>query len=113
EGADPVPFLRHLIYSDGAVPPFVLDTELDGVTPYALAGEAVDCAAAEPCRDNSSTLLCDTSAADLITVFDPANRPDDDGWEVVSFTGYHADAPPEAPLPYPARYGTPYGYPAL
>ncbi|AIV35615.1 hypothetical protein [Streptomyces sp. CCM_MD2014] len=113
EGADPVPFLRHLIYSDGAVPPFVLDTELDGVTPYVLAGEAVDCAASEPCRDSSSTLLCDTSAADLITVFDPANRPDDDGWEVVSFTGYHADAPPEAPLPYPARYGTPYGYPAL
>ncbi|MFJ4702813.1 hypothetical protein ACIP5N_32135 [Streptomyces sp. NPDC088768] len=113
EDGDPVPFLRHLVYTDGTVPPTVLDTELDGVTPYMLAGDAVDCAAAEPCRDSSSTLLCDTSAADLITVFDPANRPDDDGWEVVSFTGYHADAPPEAPLPYPARYGTPYGYPAL
>lgn len=113
EDADPVPFLRHLVYTDGTVPPTVLDTELDGVTPYVLAGDAVDCSAAEPCRDSSSTLLCDTSAADFITVFDPANRPDDDGWEVVSFTGYHADAPPEAPLPYPARYGTPYGYPAL
>ncbi|WP_433341729.1 hypothetical protein [Streptomyces sp. CA-253872] len=113
EDGDPVPFLRHLVYTDGAVPLSVLDTELDGVTPYMLVGDAADCAAAEPCRDSSSTLLCDTSAADLITVFDPATRPDDDGWEVVSFTGYHADAPPDAPLPYPARYGTPYGYPAL
>ncbi|MFF5422105.1 hypothetical protein, partial [Streptomyces misionensis] len=71
------------------------------------------CDAAERCRDTSSTLLCDTAAADLITVFDPATRPDADDWEVVSFTGARPDAPPEAPLPYPARYGTPYGYPAL
>ncbi|MFE3378706.1 hypothetical protein [Streptomyces anulatus] len=71
------------------------------------------CDAAEPCRDTSSTLLCDTSAADIITVFDPANRPNADGWEVVSFTGARPDAGPEAPMPYPARYGTPYGYPAL
>ncbi|WP_199570531.1 hypothetical protein [Streptomyces murinus] len=113
EDANPVPFLRHLIYTAGAVPPSVVDTTLDGTTPYMLVGDAVDCATAEPCRDSSSTLLCDTSAADLITVFDPANRPNDDGWEVVSFTGARPNAGPEAPMPYPARYGTPYGYPAL
>ncbi|NDK24649.1 hypothetical protein FSY75_09205 [Streptomyces sp. TR1341] len=112
-GGDPVPFLRHLVYADGAVPPSVLDTELDGVTPYMLAGDAVDCAAAEPCRDSSSTLLCDTSAADLITVFDPANRPNADGWEVISFVSAKPDAQPEGPLPYPAIYGTLRGYPAL
>ncbi|MEV5677063.1 hypothetical protein [Streptomyces sp. NPDC052179] len=71
------------------------------------------CPTGEPCRGTSSTLLCDTSATDLITVLDPANQPDADGWEVVSFTGSRPDAPPEAPIPYPARYGTPYGYPAL
>lgn len=71
------------------------------------------CETDEPCRDSSSTLLCDTSAADIITVFDPANRPDADGWEVISFVSAKPDAQPEGPLPYPAIYGTPYGYPAL
>lgn len=93
------------------------DTTLAGA-PYTPSGIVTACGAGggsgeEPCRDISSTLLCDTSAADLITVFDPANRPDDDGWEVVSFTGERPGAGPEAPMPYPARYGTPYGYPAL
>ncbi|MFJ6014464.1 hypothetical protein [Streptomyces sp. NPDC092952] len=110
-GAAPVPFLRHLIYTAGTVPPVVIDTLLDGTTPYAPVGEPGDCA--EQCRDTSSTLLCDTSATDLITVFDPANRPNADDWQVVSFTGYNPDAPPEAPMPYPARYGTVYNYPAL
>ncbi|WP_309317391.1 hypothetical protein [Streptomyces salinarius] len=100
----------------------VTDTGLDGETPYTPTGEVTTCNGSsggggeeptEPCRDTSSTLLCDTSAANLITVFDPANRADDDGWEVVSFTGEKPGAGPEAPMPYPARYGTPYGYPAL
>ncbi|MFJ1695662.1 hypothetical protein ACIOHC_11005 [Streptomyces sp. NPDC088252] len=67
----------------------------------------------EPCRDTSSTLLCDTAATDLITVFDPANRPSSDGWEVVSFTGANPGAGPETAMPYPAPYGTPMGYPSL
>ncbi|WP_329368719.1 hypothetical protein OG896_24530 [Streptomyces sp. NBC_00669] len=66
-----------------------------------------------PCRNTNSTLLCDTSATDLITVFDPANRPDADDWQVISFVSAKPDAQPEGPLPYPAIYGTPYGYPAL
>lgn len=110
-GAASVPFLRHLVYTAGTVPPVVVDTLLDGTTPYVPVGEPGDCG--EQCRDTSSTLLCDTSATDLITVFDPANRPDADGWEVVSFTGFNPDGPPEAPMPYPARYGMVYGYPAL
>lgn len=67
----------------------------------------------EPCRDTSSTLLCDTAATDLITVFDPASRAGSDGWEVVSFTGANPGAGPEGAMPYPAPYGTPMGYPAL
>ncbi|MFD8820748.1 hypothetical protein ACFV1C_00015 [Streptomyces sp. NPDC059605] len=107
------PFLRHLTHAEGGAITAVVDTLLDGATTYTPAGTVGVCDQAEPCRDTSSTLLCDTSATDLITVFDPANRPSADGWEVVSFTGYRADAPPEAPLPYPARYGTVIGYPAL
>ncbi|MET8746882.1 hypothetical protein [Streptomyces sp. NPDC004728] len=97
----------------------VVDTTLDG-DPYTVVGEVGQCQATggggtspEPCRDTSSTLLCDTAATDLITVFDPATRPDADGWEVVSYTGANAGAGPEAAMPYPARYGTPMGYPAL
>ncbi|MFE3146568.1 hypothetical protein ACFXJ6_07880 [Streptomyces sp. NPDC059218] len=107
------PFLRHLTHAEGGAITAVVDTLLDGATTYTPAGTVGVCDQAEPCRDTSSTLLCDTSASDLITVLDPANRPSADGWEVVSFTGYRADAPPEAPLPYPARYGTVIGYPAL
>ncbi|MET8609811.1 hypothetical protein [Streptomyces misionensis] len=92
------------------------DYGLDGA-PYTPAGTVGVCQPpqpeAEPCRDTSSTLLCDTAATDTLTVFDPANRPGADGWEVVSFTGANPGAGPEAALPYPARYGTPLGYPAL
>lgn len=99
----------------------VTDTALDGATPYEPAGDVMACAggggtgpvAPEPCRDTSSTLLCDTAATDLITVFDPANVSGSDGWEVVSFTGANAGAGPEAAMPYPAPHGSPFGYPAL
>ncbi|MGW7708259.1 hypothetical protein [Streptomyces sp. NPDC054771] len=104
-------FLRHLTHAEGGGITAVVDTHLDGATTYTPTGDVGTCG--ERCRDTSSTLLCDTAATDLITVLDPTTRPDADGWEVVSFTGYRADAPPEAPLPYPARYGAPYGYPAL
>uniref|UniRef100_UPI003D086F76 hypothetical protein n=1 Tax=Streptomyces koyangensis TaxID=188770 RepID=UPI003D086F76 len=116
-------FLRVVCRDCSGAVTSVTDTALDGETPYTPTGEVTTCGTsgsggggvppAEPCRDTSSTLLCDTSAADLVTVFDPANRPDADGWEVVSFTGERAGAGPEEPMPYPARYGTPYGYPAL
>ncbi|MEU0181418.1 hypothetical protein ABZ312_09535 [Streptomyces sp. NPDC006207] len=67
-GADPVPFLRHLVYLPGAATPTVLDTGLDGVTPYAPAGTVGTCSTpAEDCRDSSTLLLCD-----LPTDGDPA-----------------------------------------
>ncbi|PWI06526.1 hypothetical protein DIZ27_32820 [Streptomyces sp. NWU339] len=65
DGADPMPFLRHLVYLPGATTPTVVDTSLDGVTPYTPAGTVGVCESApeaeEPCRDTTSTLLCDTS----------------------------------------------------
>ncbi|MFD4855150.1 hypothetical protein [Streptomyces atratus] len=106
-------FLRaYQVDSESGQVGVVADTLLDGITPYEPLGEVSVCQP-EPCRDTSSTLLCDTAATDLITVFDPANRPNADGWEVVSFTGANAGTGPEAAMPYPARYGTPMGYPAL
>lgn len=58
----------------------------------------------EPCRDSSSTLLCDTVAQEAVTVFDPANRPGADGWEIVSYTGYGPGYGPEAAIPYPVPH---------
>ncbi|MEV0016693.1 hypothetical protein [Streptomyces tendae] len=95
------------------------DTLLDGTTPYTPVGlvgvcpSTSDGSSSEPCRDTSQTLLCDTATTEVITVLDPANRADADGWEVVSFTGANPGFGPEAALPYPARHGTPMGYPAL
>ncbi|MER6975701.1 hypothetical protein [Streptomyces carpinensis] len=105
-----VTFLRTVCRGcDGAVTS-VTDTLLDGTTPYVPAGTVGVCQPPEPepesCRDTSSTLLCDTAATDVITVFDPANRASADGWEVVSFTGANAGFGPEAAMPYPARYAT-------
>ncbi|MFZ4266617.1 hypothetical protein [Streptomyces arboris] len=58
----------------------------------------------EPCRDSSSTLLCDTAAQEAVTVLDPGNRPGADGWEIVSYTGYGAGYGPEATIPYPVPH---------
>ncbi|WP_406501604.1 hypothetical protein OHA04_27675 [Streptomyces sp. NBC_01590] len=58
----------------------------------------------EPCRDSSSTLLCDTVGQEAVTVFDPVNRPGADGWEIVSYTGYGPGYGPEAAIPYPAPH---------
>ncbi|MFD0208934.1 hypothetical protein ACFVH9_07340 [Streptomyces hirsutus] len=84
------------------------DTLLDGVTLYTPVGLVGVCqpspAEAEPCRDSSSTLLCDTAAQDAITVFDPAARPGSDGWQVVSFTGANPGYPPQAALQYDAPH---------
>jgi hypothetical protein len=106
------PFLRRLTYTPGVATPSIADFALDGTTPYTPLGTVGTCT--EPCRDTSSTLLCDTAATETLTVFDPANRPDDDGWQVVSFTGANSGSGPEAAMPYPARYGTRWnGVPAL
>ncbi|MFJ5890285.1 hypothetical protein [Streptomyces californicus] len=43
DGEQPVPFLRHLAYLPGATAPTVVDTALDGATPYALTGTAGAC----------------------------------------------------------------------
>lgn len=42
-GGEPVPFLRHLVYPAGAATPTVLDTELDGTTPYTVTGTVGVC----------------------------------------------------------------------
>ncbi|MFI5629219.1 hypothetical protein ACIA8E_07530 [Streptomyces sp. NPDC051664] len=114
-----VAFLRFLtIAEDGTVT--VADTELDGVTAYTTVGTVVVCdqsdgagdesPGAEPCRDVSTSLLCDVASQSTITVFDPLNVPGADGWQVTSFTGFNADAPPQAAMPYDAAH--PAGYPA-
>jgi hypothetical protein len=62
------PFLRHLTYTPGTATPAVADFDLDGTTPYTVAGTVRVCSpAAEPCRNSSSLLLCD-----LPTDGDPA-----------------------------------------
>ncbi|MFD9422301.1 MULTISPECIES: hypothetical protein [unclassified Streptomyces] len=65
----------------------------------------------EPCRDTSSTLLCDTAAQEAQTVFDPSSRPGADGWQVVSYTGVDPAVPAESALPYDAPH--PAGSPAF
>ncbi|MBT3161512.1 hypothetical protein HTV80_00085 [Streptomyces sp. Vc74B-19] len=59
EGADPVPFLRHLVYEPGATAPTVTDTTLDGVTPYEVTGTAGVCPAEQqPCEAQSVLTEC-------------------------------------------------------
>lgn len=65
DGQDPVPFLRQLTYLPGATAPIVVDTVLDGITPYTPAGTVGTCTATaeeEPCRNTSTVLLCDAAA---------------------------------------------------
>ncbi|MEZ7005831.1 hypothetical protein [Streptomyces sp. AD55] len=110
-------FLRKIVTDcDTGETVSVTDTDLAG-QPYTPTGDVGQCqttgGAPEPCRNTSTTLLCDTAATDVITVFDPANVAGSDGWEVVSFTGANAGFGPEGPMPYPAPHGSPRGYPAL
>ncbi|MEW2066645.1 hypothetical protein [Streptomyces sp. NPDC007346] len=93
------------------------DTNLEG-EPYTPVGEVTVCGGdgdggitTEPCRDSSSTLLCDTADQEAVTVFDPANRPGSDGWQVVSYTGVDPTHPAEAALPYDAPH--PAGSPLM
>ncbi|MFE6022349.1 hypothetical protein ACFQ6O_38370 [Streptomyces sp. NPDC056441] len=65
-----------------------------------------DSGAQEPCRDTSSTLLCDTTTTESLTVFDPAGVADADGWQVVSFTGNQPGYGPTGAMPYPVYRGT-------
>ncbi|MFF1834235.1 hypothetical protein ACFVXE_08520 [Streptomyces sp. NPDC058231] len=49
----------------------------------------------EPCRDTSSSLLCDVSATSTVTVLDTAGVTDGDGWTLASYdtggcAGYNA-----------------------
>ncbi|MFF0401739.1 hypothetical protein ACFYSJ_39455 [Streptomyces sp. NPDC005248] len=69
-------------------------------------GSGGDESPGEECRDTSSSLLCDVSALTKIPVFDPGNVPGPDGWQVTSFTGANADAPPAAAMPYDALHPT-------
>ncbi|MYR63707.1 hypothetical protein GTY54_48420, partial [Streptomyces sp. SID625] len=56
----PVPFLRHVVYLPGSTSPVIVDTTLDGTTPYVPAGTVGVCQPqAQPCRDSSALLVCD------------------------------------------------------
>ncbi|MGW3736669.1 hypothetical protein [Streptomyces sp. NPDC005148] len=64
-------FLRHFTYTEGA--PVVVDTLLDGVSPYTPTGTVTRCQDdREPCRNASSLLLCDlpTDGTPAATVTD-------------------------------------------
>lgn len=74
------------------------DYDLDGA-PYTPAGTVGLCGAT-PCRDSSSTLLCDVTTTESVTVFDPANVTGPDGWQVVSFTGSQPGFGPIGAMPY-------------
>ncbi|MFC8723763.1 hypothetical protein [Streptomyces bacillaris] len=104
-------FLRRVLFDSDGEPLQTTDTLLDGITLYTPTGTVGVCAGSgEPCRDSSSTMLCDTVAQEPLTVFDPAARPGADGWEIVSYTGYGPGYGPEAALPYPVPH--PAGSPA-
>ncbi|MGW4731832.1 hypothetical protein ACWEQC_22160 [Streptomyces shenzhenensis] len=80
------------------------DYTLDG-TPYTPTGTVGQCA--EPCRDSSSTLLCDVAALDTITVLDTPNVSGADGWEVISYSngGCPPANGPAATVPFPPYRG--------
>ncbi|MFB7114834.1 hypothetical protein [Streptomyces sp. NPDC056291] len=88
----------------------VTDTLLDGTTAYTPTGAVGVCLPeqpeAEPCRDTSNTLLCDTTTTEAVTVFDPANVTGPDGWQVVSFTGAQPGYGPTGAMPYAVYQGT-------
>ncbi|MFG2404275.1 hypothetical protein ACGFR8_08025 [Streptomyces brevispora] len=87
------------------------DYALDGAE-YTTVGVVGVCGdSSEPCRDSSSTVLCDTTGQEALTVFDPTNRPGSDGWQVVSYTGVDPAYPAEAALPYDAPH--PAGSPLM
>jgi hypothetical protein len=112
----PVQFLRTFVTDceTGAVVS-TSDTTLDG-EPYTVEGDIGACAVSgggsggggpvdQPCRDSSSTLLCDITELMRITVFDPVNVAGADGWQVVSFdTPNAATNGPIAALPYDAAH---------
>ncbi|MFF5668803.1 hypothetical protein ACFY8S_01480 [Streptomyces hygroscopicus] len=79
----PVPFVRD--YRRDAAGQIVghTDYSLDG-QPYTPSGNVGQCG--EPCRDSSTTLLCDVAALETVTVLDTVTRTDADGWEVISYT---------------------------
>lgn len=114
----PRPFWRTVCRDCSGAPVSITDTDVDGTTPYSPQGEITSCATAgggdtppvEPCRDSSTVLLCDVAAQEPITVFDPANVPGSDGWQVVSYETVTGN-PPEAPLPYDAPH--PVDFPAF
>ncbi|MFI1954805.1 hypothetical protein ACH437_23655 [Streptomyces xinghaiensis] len=77
DGQDPVPFLRHLTYLPGTTTPIVVDTALDGSTPYAVTGTVGVCpetctvrAVIEACRcdDTTGDGTADTEYVELLAV---------------------------------------------
>ncbi|MBL0777840.1 hypothetical protein G6541_11070 [Streptomyces albidoflavus] len=58
EDGTSTPFLRHLVYPDGAETPTVLDTSLDGVTPYAITGTVGVCPQEEACPSRNVLSAC-------------------------------------------------------
>ncbi|MGJ5692793.1 hypothetical protein ACM6RM_06370, partial [Streptomyces pratensis] len=78
EDAEPVPFLRHLVYQPGADAPTVVDTALDGVTSYTPLGVVGVCDRLEPvtvleecrCDDSDGDGVGDTPYVELIAVYE-------------------------------------------
>lgn len=78
EDAEPVPFLRHLVYQPGAAAPTVVDTALDGVTSYTPLGGVGVCERREPvtvleecrCDDSDGDGVGDTPYVELIAVYE-------------------------------------------
>ncbi|WPR52846.1 hypothetical protein SJI45_19105 [Streptomyces sp. S399] len=78
EDAEPVPFLRHLVYQPGAAAPTVVDTALDGVTSYTPLGVVGVCDRLEPvtvleecrCDDSDGDGVGDTPYVELIAVYE-------------------------------------------
>lgn len=114
EPGSSTPFLRTVCRDCTGAVTSTTDTTLDG-QPYTPAGTVTVCdsnggGSTEPCRDVSSTLLCDVSALETVTVLDTVGVQDDDGWAITSFTngGCASVNAPDGPVPGPAVWSAGY-----
>ncbi|KUN32543.1 hypothetical protein AQJ11_03175 [Streptomyces corchorusii] len=107
-------FLRRLTYDCTGEVATTVDTELDGTTPYTVAGTAGVCSSdAEPCRNTSTLLVCDlpTGGTPTPTVTDtdpnayvggPPTVPVPGGAAALWSGGSITIGPDPAPGPHPS-----------
>lgn len=92
-------FLRTLVTDCSGETVTTRDTELDGVTPYTVAGEVGVCdgggSSAEECRDTSTVLVCDVPADGTVTITPTIV---DSTLEAVGQTQFQTHPGPWAPL---------------